>query len=91
MRRLSTGISNQAIWFVAEKDAVGESESYRGLGEIYLDIIQPVEALRYLHQAYKALPEGQEEKKGELLYLMSENMINHGKFTPGRAISGFAA
>lgn len=68
--------SNQL--FAIEKNSVGESESCRGLGEIYLDIIQPVEAQRYLHQAYKALPEGQEEKKGELLYLMSENMINHG-------------
>lgn len=85
MARLAGEYEKAVYWyqqsgylFAAEKDAVGESESYRGLGEIYLDIIQPVEALRYLHQAYKALPEGQEEKKGELLYLMSENMINHG-------------
>ena len=54
------------------------SQGYRGLGEVYIDIIQPKQAQEYLRKAYKLLHSGQEREKGALLYLMSENMINHG-------------
>ncbi|HWR39893.1 MAG TPA: BTAD domain-containing putative transcriptional regulator [Patescibacteria group bacterium] len=59
-------------------DPTGESHAFRGRGEIYLDIIQPLEADKYLRRAYKALPTGYGEEKASLIQLLAENMINRG-------------
>ncbi|MBP2636711.1 MAG: hypothetical protein H6Q72_2618 [Firmicutes bacterium] len=56
----------------------GWSQACRGIGETYLDIIQPVYAQSYLKQAYRGLQAEQIEEKTTLLGLMSENMINQG-------------
>ena len=60
------------------QDTLGQSHGYRSLGELYLDIIQPEQAQKYLRQAYKLLNAKQLSEKAALLYLMSENMINYG-------------
>lgn len=85
MERFSNSYEKAVYWykkaaklFEEKNDLLGWSNSCRGLGEVYLDIIQPNQAQQYLHQAYKLLELGQEDEKGALLYLMSENMINHG-------------
>lgn len=64
--------------FSEEADKAGESSALRGRGEIYLDIIQPLEADRYLRVAYKTLPARCEEEKVSLINLLAENMINRG-------------
>lgn len=64
--------------FQKQQDLIGWSQSCRGIGEAYLDIIQPIHAQSYLKQAYQALQEGKLEEKAALLGLMAENMINHG-------------
>lgn len=61
----------------------GESTANLGLGELYLDIIQPMQAENYLRRAYKTLPADQAEKKAAILILMAENRINQG--SPKRA------
>jgi ATP/maltotriose-dependent transcriptional regulator MalT/DNA-binding SARP family transcriptional activator len=85
MERYASAYNKAVYWykqaakkFQAIHDRAGWSQSYHGLGEVYLDIIQPNQAQEYLRQAYKLLREDQEEEKGALLYLMSENMINQG-------------
>lgn len=65
-------------YFQKQNDLNGWSQSCRGIGETYLDIIQPINAQSYLKQAYQALQAGQLEEKAALLGLMAENMINHG-------------
>jgi len=84
--RFSSSYGKAVYWYKqAEKqfkdkhDLLGWSQSCHGLGEVYLDIIQPNQAQKYLRQAYKLLGSRQEDEKGELLYLMSENAINHGQ------------
>lgn len=67
-----------ASCYHAANDGLGESTAYLGIGEIYLDIIQPLQAQKFLRRAYKVLPEGQTEKKAIILGLMAENMINQG-------------
>lgn len=64
--------------FQKQKDLFGWSQSCRGIGEAYLDIIQPSHAQSYLRQAYQILRQGPLEEKGVLLGLMAENMINQG-------------
>lgn len=64
--------------FTKKKDYEAMSQSYKALGEVYLDIIQPSSAQKYLKQAYRLLPPTNNVEKGTLLSLMSENMINHG-------------
>lgn len=64
--------------FEKQHDFVGGSHSCRGIGETYLDSIQPIYAQSYLKQAYKRLPEEKLEDKAVILGLMAENMINHG-------------
>lgn len=64
--------------FKETQDMVGWSHACRGIGETYLDIIQPVNAQSYLKQAYQSLPEKYREEKAAILGLMAENMINHG-------------
>ncbi|HWR30973.1 MAG TPA: BTAD domain-containing putative transcriptional regulator, partial [Negativicutes bacterium] len=61
----------------------GESAAYLGMGETYLDIIQPLQAEKFLRRAYKALPPENGEEKAAILNLMAENMINQG--SPKRA------
>ena len=67
----------------AAKHGIGESAANLGLGEIYLDIIQPMQAEKYLRRAYKALSVDYVEKRTAILVLMAENSINQGN--PKRA------
>lgn len=84
--RFSSAYGKAVYWykqaernFKEKQDLLGWSQSCHALGEVYLDIIQPNQAQQYLRQAYKLLPPDQDEEKGSLLYLMSENAINHGQ------------
>ena len=65
------------------KNGYGESAAYLGIGETYLDIIQPLQAEKFLRRAYKALPAERREEKAAILNLMAENMVNQG--SPKRA------
>ncbi len=64
-------------------NGLGESMAYLGIGETYLDIIQPLQAQKFLRRAYKVLPEKQNKEKTAILSLMAENMVNQGN--PKRA------
>jgi DNA-binding SARP family transcriptional activator len=64
--------------FREQDDLGGWSRSCRGIGEAYLDIIQPIHAQSYLKQAYQSLQAEQLDEKAALLGLMAENMINQG-------------
>ncbi len=63
----------------ASGDSLGLSRALKGLGETYLDTIQPALAEDFLRRAYKALGEEHTEEKAEILNLMAENMVNQGK------------
>lgn len=83
--RISSSYEKAVYWykkarkiFYACGNALELSQCCRSMGELYLDIIQPDVAQTYLRQAYKLLPAGSEREKGDVLALMSENMINHG-------------
>ncbi|EAX48896.1 transcriptional activator domain [Thermosinus carboxydivorans Nor1] len=78
------GLYEQAAANYSEaNDFTGVSNAYRGIGETYLDIIQPLQAQLYLRRAYKALTAEQGKEKAAILGLMAENMINRGN--PRRA------
>lgn len=72
-----------ASYYVKKGDRQGESNSFKSMGALYLDIIQPEEGQNYLRRAYRLLNSKQLTEKAALLYLMSENMINYGN--PQRA------
>ena len=61
-----------------ERNGLSESSALLGIGETYLDIIQPLQADSFLRRAYKVLPAGQSEARAAILILMAENMINQG-------------
>ena len=90
MERITNNYDQAVQWYKKAartykdvQDQLGQSHSYRSLGELYLDIIQPGQTQKYLRQAYKLLASEQLSEKAALLYLMSENMINYGN--PKRA------
>ena len=61
-----------------ERNGLSESSALLGIGETYLDIIQPLQADNFLRRAYKVLPAAQSEARAAILILMAENMINQG-------------
>lgn len=65
--------------YSAQDDKFGLSRALKGIGETYLDIIEPTLAGECLRQAYKVLGEENALEKEEILSLMAENMINQGK------------
>lgn len=65
--------------FAAAGNRPGLARAYRGMGEVYIDIIQPELAGKFLWRAHKALGEEHTEEKAKILNLMAENMINQGK------------
>lgn len=65
--------------FAAAGERLGLGRALRGMGEIYVDTIQPEPAGKYLRLAHKALGEDHAEEKAKILNLMAENMINLGR------------
>ncbi len=57
----------------------GLSMAYQGMGEVFLDKIEPAQAQIFLRQAYKKLGANQGREKSAILGMMAENMINQGK------------
>ncbi|MEW6425552.1 MAG: BTAD domain-containing putative transcriptional regulator [Bacillota bacterium] len=63
----------------AAGDRPGLARALRGLGEVYIDTIQPELAEKFLRRAYKVLDEEQTEEKAEILNLLAENTLNQGR------------
>lgn len=74
-----------ALYREAEKkcaalgDRRGLARALRGIGEVYIDTIEPVLAGKFLRRAYQLLGEESTEERAELLYLLAENALNQGK------------
>lgn len=60
-------------------DRLALSQALKGIGQVYLDTIQPALAWRHLRRAYQLLQPGDAEEKARLLDLMAENLINQGR------------
>lgn len=64
--------------FRKANDLLGVSKALRGIGEIYLETLEP-KAAQFLFQAYRVLDEGSSSEKAAILSLLAENKINLGK------------
>ena len=64
--------------YEAGQSLEGVSIAYLSAAEVYLDIIQPLEAQLFLRRSYKALPKDNRKDRADLLGLMAENMVNQG-------------
>lgn len=64
--------------FKKTNDLPGISKALRGVGEIYLETLEP-KAEQFLFQAYRVLGEGYGPEKAAILRLLAESKVNLGK------------
>jgi DNA-binding SARP family transcriptional activator len=60
-------------------DAIGQSRAIQGQALVYLDTVQPAQAIVLLRRAYKLLPTDQRAARAALLRLIAENWLNSGR------------
>lgn len=64
--------------FKKTNDSLGISKAFRGIGEIYLETLEP-KAAQFFFQAFRVLGEGHSTEKAEILRLLAESKINLGR------------
>lgn len=65
--------------FIQKGDLLGRSRVYRGQAQVFLDTIQPNQAVPWLEKAIRVLGDSYPEETANLFRLLAENYTNSGR------------